>query len=196
MFWSLFWRTCIAEVLWTTFYKYGLWCLFRSLHNLGVYLDRYDLSPVYGLRKLTALIVMAIESSRLWRAFALMRKTMPNIASVVTLTRAVISTRFLQQSEQRRYSEQGHPTMVSCKISVRRSKYCLEFSITWGRLKISKWSFHSCTIFEAYSINSLRFSEVHISPPRLGYFSYKKGNQKFSNSKMWWREASEKSPLS
>ena len=25
---------------------------------------------------------------------------------------------------------QGHPTTVFCKISVRRSKYCLEFSIT------------------------------------------------------------------
>ena len=33
---------------------------------------------------------------------------------------------------------QGHPTTVFCKISVWRSKYCLEFSITWGRLKISK----------------------------------------------------------
>ena len=26
----------------------------------------------------------------------------------------------------------------------------------------------------------------------LGYFSYKKGNLKFSDSKMWWREESEK----
>ena len=25
---------------------------------------------------------------------------------------------------------QGHPTTVFCKISVRRSKYCLEFSVT------------------------------------------------------------------
>ena len=45
-------------------------------------------------------------------------------------------------------------------VSVRRSKYCLELSITWGRLKISIWLFHSCTIFEAYLINSLWFSEV------------------------------------
>ena len=45
-------------------------------------------------------------------------------------------------------------------LSVWRSKYCLEFSITWGTLKISRWSFHSCAIFEAYLINSLRFSEV------------------------------------
>ena len=55
---------------------------------------------------------------------------------------------------------QGHPTTVFCEISVWRSKYCLEFSITWGRLKISGWMFHSCTIFEAYLINSLWFSEV------------------------------------
>ena len=32
-------------------------------------------------------------------------------------------------------SGQGHPTTVFCKISVRRSKFCLEFSFTW--LKIS-----------------------------------------------------------
>ena len=28
------------------------------------------------------------------------------------------------------FSDQGHSTTVFCKISVRRSKYCLEFSIT------------------------------------------------------------------
>ena len=33
-------------------------------------------------------------------------------------------------------SGQGHPTTVFCKISVRRSKFCLEFSFTW--LKISR----------------------------------------------------------
>ena len=54
----------------------------------------------------------------------------------------------------------GHPTTVFWEISVRRSKYCLEFSITWGRLKISRWPFHQCTIFEAYLLNSLRFSVV------------------------------------
>ena len=60
---------------------------------------------------------------------------------------------------EERYQRQ--PTTVFCKISVRRSKYCLELSITWGRLKICTWwQFHSCTIFEAYLINSLRFSEV------------------------------------
>ena len=45
---------------------------------------------------------------------------------------------------------QGHPTTVFCKISVRRSKNGLEFSITRGRLTISRWPFHSCTIFEVY----------------------------------------------
>ena len=57
---------------------------------------------------------------------------------------------------------QGHPTSagVFCKISVRRSNYCLEFSIIWGRRKISRWSFYLCKIFDAYLTNSLRFSEV------------------------------------
>ena len=60
--------------------------------------------------------------------------------------------------------DQEHPTTVLCEISVQRSKNCLEFSIAWGRLKISRWPFHSCTIFEAYLINSLRFSEVSFFP--------------------------------
>ena len=55
---------------------------------------------------------------------------------------------------------QRHPATVFCKISVGRSKYCLEFSMTWGGLKNSRSAFHSFTIFETYLINSLRFSEV------------------------------------
>ena len=59
---------------------------------------------------------------------------------------------------------QEHPTTVFCKISVRRSKNSLKFSIAWERLKIARWPFpfmsHSCTIFEAYLINSLRFVSV------------------------------------
>ena len=52
-------------------------------------------------------------------------------------------------------SIQGHPTTVfaAVRIYVQRSKYYLEFSITWGRLKISRWLFDSWTIFEAYLIN-------------------------------------------
>ena len=63
---------------------------------------------------------------------------------------------------------------VFSEISVRRSKYCPEFSIIWERLKISRWLFHSWTIFDAHLINSLRFSKVNLHSPlsRLGYFSY------------------------
>ena len=59
---------------------------------------------------------------------------------------------------------QGHLTTVLCKISVRKSKYWQEFSFSFSswRLKISRWPFHSCTIFEAYLINSLRFPEVQV----------------------------------
>ena len=39
-----------------------------------------------------------------------------------------------------------------CKISVRRSKNCLKVSMAWGGLKISRWPFHSCTIFETYLV--------------------------------------------
>ena len=58
------------------------------------------------------------------------------------------------------HEKQGHLTTVFYKISVLRNKYCLEFSITWKRLKTSRWQFHSCTIIEAYLINSRQFSEV------------------------------------
>ena len=33
---------------------------------------------------------------------------------------------------------QGHPTTVFCKMSVQRSKYCLEISIAQEKLKISR----------------------------------------------------------
>ena len=55
-------------------------------------------------------------------------------------------------------NSQGHPTTVFCEISVRRSKYYLEFSIIWGGLKLSRRPLQSWTIFEAQLINSLRFS--------------------------------------
>ena len=65
---------------------------------------------------------------------------------------------------------QGHPTSIFCKVSVRKSKYCLEFTtLTWGRLKIPRWPFYSLIyeqFFDANLINSLRFSEFHISFPR------------------------------
>ena len=57
---------------------------------------------------------------------------------------------------------QVHPTTVFCKISVRKSENGLEISIGWGRLKISRCPFHSCTIFEVCLINFLRFSEVYV----------------------------------
>ena len=43
---------------------------------------------------------------------------------------------------------QGQPMTVFCKISVPRSKNYLESSIAWGRLKISRWPFHSCSILK------------------------------------------------
>ena len=53
---------------------------------------------------------------------------------------------------------QGHPTTVFSEISVRRGKNCLDFSIAWGRPKISRWLFHSCTILKPYLIKSLGLS--------------------------------------
>ena len=55
---------------------------------------------------------------------------------------------------------QGHPTTLFCKLSFRRRKYHPGFSMTRGGLKIVRWLFNSCTIFKAYLINFLQFSEV------------------------------------
>ena len=55
-----------------------------------------------------------------------------------------------------------HPTDF-CKKSVRRSKYCLEFLITWGRLNL----LDECSIQVQFSklklTYSLRFSEFNFS---------------------------------
>ena len=93
--------------------------------------------------------------------------------------------------------KQRHQATVFCKMSVRRGKYSQEFFIPWGGLNIFRWPFHSFTIFEAYICGifpTIFWSLIlHISTPKLGYFSYKKGNLKFSDSKMWWREESKNS---
>ena len=50
---------------------------------------------------------------------------------------------------------------------------CFEFSVSSERLQMSRWLFHSCTIFEAYLLNSLSIFWgliFHISLSRLGYF--------------------------
>ena len=61
-----------------------------------------------------------------------------------------------------------YPPTVFCKISVRRSKYFLKYSITWERLKISRWLFHSCPIFEAYLI---KIRQQGKGPSRFSIFS-------------------------
>ena len=49
-----------------------------------------------------------------------------------------LTSRTLYIKKKTPFTRPGHPTTISCKISVRRSKNCLEFSIPWGRLKISR----------------------------------------------------------
>ena len=54
---------------------------------------------------------------------------------------------------------QGHPATVFYKLSVRRSKYWLKFSVSWGRLKIARWLFHSCTIVQ-FGIKNYRWIQT------------------------------------
>ena len=77
--------------------------------------------------------------------------------------------------------KQGHPTTVFSKISVRTSKYCLEFSIAQTWLKISGWAFHSGTIFEAYlrtPYDFLKFNFSHFTP-HVRLIFVEKRNQNF-----------------
>ena len=88
---------------------------------------------------------------------------------------------------------QGHPTTVFCKISVRTSKYCLEFYLrTDKNFKMTvpfMNNFRSlCNKFPRI-FWSLIF---HISHPGLG----KKESKNFRDSKMRCREESEKFSLS
>ena len=87
---------------------------------------------------------------------------------------------------------QGHPTTVFCKISVWRSKYFLEFTIIWERLKVSRWAFHLGTIFRSlsetfptnfWSLIFLQFTP-YVRLIFLGKRSLKFRIQKIIN---WWR---------
>ena len=69
--------------------------------------------------------------------------------SMVMLWRALTMTSLKTLSNTFMEILKEHTTTVFCKISVRRSKNSLEFSIAWGMLNISRWPFHSRTIFEA-----------------------------------------------
>ena len=84
-------------------------------------------------------------------------------------------------------------TQRICKISVRGSRCCLEFTIAWGRLKISRWltsiHVHFSKLIYLFPYDFLKFNSLHfIAQVRL--FFVQKGNLKFSDSKMWWTEES------
>ena len=75
--------------------------------------------------------------------------TTSRLYSMVMLWRALTMTSLKTLSNTFMEILKEHTTTVFCKISVRRSKNSLEFSIAWGMLNISRWPFHSRTIFEA-----------------------------------------------
>ena len=51
-------------------------------------------------------------------------------------------TSLLRIKKRERSKFRGTWRLFSVKYLYQRSKYCLEFFITWGRLKISRWPFH------------------------------------------------------
>ena len=60
-----------------------------------------------------------------------------------TCTKSTIWEPHFALSQNTELISSGAPKeRLQSEISVRRSKYCLEISISWGRPKISWWSFH------------------------------------------------------
>ena len=88
---------------------------------------------------------------------------------------------------------QGHPTTVFCKISVRTSKYCLEFY-----LRTDKNFKMAVPLMNNFRSLCNKFPRIfwslifHISHPGLA----KKESKNFRDSKMRCREESEKFSLS
>ena len=82
------------------------------------------------------------------------------------ITATSISVGRLVKSRRQVCSKCYFAPHVFYKISVQRSKYCLEFSIAWGQLQISRWPFYW---------NLLKFSEAYFlifhAPSKLCCFS-------------------------
>ena len=93
------------------------------------------------------------------------------------------------------FLKQGHPMTVY--VDYLFGEVNIVYTRIFYNLRI-RWPFHSCTIFEAYLINSPQFFWsliFHISPPRLSKFFIQKWKLKIFHSKMWWREELEKFSL-
>ena len=82
----------------------------------------------------------------------------------------------------------GTQQQFSVKFLFGEAKIAQVFLWAWGRLKIFFWPFHSRTIFEAYLIDFLRFSEVQcFTFHSLGKLIFRrKRKSKISDSKMQW----------
>ena len=85
-------------------------------------------------------------------------------------------------------AEAGAPNDCFLQISVRKSKYCLEFSITWGRIKISRdhvpFMSNFGTLSNKFPYDFLKFDFSHFTPQDRHFFSWKKETLKLSESKV------------
>ena len=92
---------------------------------------------------------------------------------------------------------QGHPTTVFCEISVRRSKYCLEFSFAWGQLVNFQMNVPFMYNFQSLSnkLPTIFWSLIfHNLRPWLHCFSWGK-NLKFLDILKGDRERNQKNSL-
>ena len=63
-------------------------------------------------------------------------QTSPNI-EIDDWSHSILYHMVILTENDYRYKTQKHPATMFCKITVRRSKYCLEISKAWEELKIS-----------------------------------------------------------
>ena len=135
---------CIISIVSTVFLNSAYWPLISRPQNHALHsdiLDDWQLSRCMNSCRIEQRAIMALGwahmsgwPSTLQRNLFSTGRWFSSVSISFILTLFTITFLFYQRFDNVDWF-QGHPTTVFFKISVQRSEYCLEFSITWGRLK-------------------------------------------------------------
>ena len=152
-------------------------CFSRSEKNSGIRLQGQEHLEIYKIWFYMPSICIEYELSMTIRWFKVFgqvhselfnRKEMEN--SGIKLWVNLLNTLSFCPGSfiiERLLTHRGNQHLFSTRwMSVRKRKKCVEFSIAWGRLKISRWPLHSCTIFEVYQeipYDFLKFNFLHFT---------------------------------
>ena len=98
-------------------------------------------------------VIKSVSYSMIYQLLRLIQSYMhraQKICSIVFLWQRACCKEMNEKNSVLYTNIRGTQGLFSVKYLFREKEICLECSITWGRLKISRWLFHSCKIFEAY----------------------------------------------